>query len=316
MNGMRITINVHSLFKLALVLALVMAACSCKGPEKTGVQGTSGEGREGVTTGPDMPGAKPRAPLFLTISPSDAGRDTLFYAAPTNFNFSDGRLEWLVNGAPVPDAAASSSFQASEVKKGDIVQARATGAGFQVLSNAVEIKNSPPAIVRIQMMPEALRPGDTMYVDAATQDIDDDPVTLSYEWTRNGQPAGTDRRISGPLTRGDKITVRVTPFDGEVQGNPVVLEREIRNMSPVITEHRELGFDGKQMTYQVKAVDPDGDPLTYVFTSAPAGMSMNPATGIILWTVPEGFTGTVPVAVSVSDGNGGSATVGFKITIK
>lgn len=295
------------LFNLTLVLALVMAACSCRGPEKKGVQGTE------TTQG--LPGSKPAETLLLTISPTQAGRDALFYAVPKNFSLSDGRIEWLVNGNPVSDAAAS-SFRASEVRKGDIVQARVTGAGFEALSNAVEIKNTPPEIVRIQMMPEVLKPGETMYVDAETRDIDDDPVTLSYGWTRNGEPAGTDRQIAGPLTRGDKIIVRVVPFDGEAEGRPVVMEREILNMSPVITEHRELVFDGKQATYQVKAIDPDGDALTYALTSAPTGLSIDPATGLILWTVPAGFTGTVPFTVSVTDGNGGSATEEFKITIK
>ena len=75
-----------------------------------------------------------------------------------------------------------------------------------------------------------------MSVEVSASDVDGDEVTVSYEWTKNGEPAGNSKRIEAPLRRGDKISVKITPFDGEAHGRSGLLDREIINLPPVITE--------------------------------------------------------------------------------
>jgi hypothetical protein len=60
---------------------------------------------------------------------------------------------------------------------------------------------------------------------------------------------------------------------------------------------------GVQYAYDVDARDPDGtDKLDYSLTSAPSGMTIEPATGMIRWTPTERQTGeSFAVAVKVTD---------------
>ena len=64
------------------------------------------------------------------------------------------------------------------------------------------------------------------------------------------------------------------------------------------------------------ADDGDDDPLSFALTEFPPGMTIEPGTGAIRWTVPDGFVGTAPVSVTVSDGHGGEAAYPFSLTIR
>ena len=122
--------------------------------------------------------------------------------------------------------------------------------------------------------------------------------------TKNGEPAGNTKTIASSIKGGDKISVKITPFDGEAYGKPITLLREIGNMPPMIEEDIKHIFDGKVFTGQIKASDPDGDALTYSIKSGPQGMTID-SSGLIKWSVPPGFKGKTPVTVSVSDNHGG-----------
>lgn len=62
---------------------------------------------------------------------------------------------------------------------------------------------------------------------------------------------------------------------------------------------------GRSSTISADAQDPDGDPLTYLWT-APAGAISTPASRQTTWTAPQ-QTGPVEVGVTVNDGRGGTA---------
>ena len=89
---------------------------------------------------------------------------------------------------------AVTQLNAAEIKKGDTVQAKATIEGKEILSNTIQIGNSPPEISKVKILPEVFKPGDTLSVEAAASDIDGDEVTISYEWTKNGEPAGNSKQ--------------------------------------------------------------------------------------------------------------------------
>ena len=71
---------------------------------------------------------------------------------------------------------------------------------------------------------------------------------------------------------------------------------------------------GRSSTVTANASDPDGDMLTYRWTS-PQGTLANPAERQTLWTAPQ-QEGTVPVTITVNDGKGGTAsdTVNIQVT--
>ena len=86
------------------------------------------------------------------------------------------------------------------------------------------------------------------------------------------------------------------------------------NSSPVIeSDPVTTAKEGAIYTYDVEAIDPNEDVLTYSLTTNPTGMTINSTTGVITWTptTVESFD----VTVEVSDGSK-SATQSFKITVE
>jgi hypothetical protein len=65
----------------------------------------------------------------------------------------------------------------------------------------------------------------------------------------------------------------------------------------------------------IGAADPDGDALIYSATLLPSGVTINTATGVISGTVGFNAAATNAVQVTVTDGNGGTATAAFNWTI-
>jgi RHS repeat-associated protein len=56
--------------------------------------------------------------------------------------------------------------------------------------------------------------------------------------------------------------------------------------------------------YPVKAVDANDDPITYSLVQGPAGMSINPVNGILVWPAGSIAAGTYPVVLRVTDSYG------------
>ena len=71
---------------------------------------------------------------------------------------------------------------------------------------------------------------------------------------------------------------------------------------------------GRGYVYVVSASDPDGDPVRYGLAAGPAGMSVDPVTGRISWTPTGTELGAFDVAVTASDGRGGTSVQRFTVT--
>lgn len=71
----------------------------------------------------------------------------------------------------------------------------------------------------------------------------------------------------------------------------------------------------RQYTYQVQASDLDGDLLNYSLQTAPVGMQINAATGLITWNPGVDKVGLHPVTVKVADTRGGFDTQSFTLTV-
>ncbi|MDD5008673.1 MAG: Ig-like domain-containing protein, partial [Syntrophorhabdaceae bacterium] len=168
-----------------------------------------------------------------------------------------------------------------------------------------EAKTNVPSITKAKLQVESVDNKDNLKIIAEGNMIGNAPVSFRYAWTKNGQPVeGGGNSISG-FKRGDKIGVKITPYVGEMLGQPRTLTTEIKNSTPKVTEDKQVVFEGNIMKYQVKATDPDGDKLTYALMDAPQGMTIDSATGLVQWPVKDDFSGKVSFKVKISDGNGG-----------
>ncbi len=76
------------------------------------------------------------------------------------------------------------------------------------------------------------------------------------------------------------------------------------------------GTENVQYAYAVSVEDPDvGDTLNFALTTAPQGMTIDPASGLIEWLPPMGMAGIHDVTVQVSDPGGLSDTQVYQLTV-
>ncbi|MBI3665107.1 MAG: M36 family metallopeptidase [Acidobacteria bacterium] len=91
------------------------------------------------------------------------------------------------------------------------------------------------------------------------------------------------------------------------------LDLEPGNGNPAITSQpMTIPGMGDLYLYAISASDPDSDPLHFELTEGPAGMTIDPVTGLIQWTT--SFVGQ-RVKVTVTDGHGGKVIHGFSIFV-
>ena len=115
------------------------------------------------------------------------------------------------------------------------------------------------------------------------------------------------------------VTLQVADGRGgtAVQTYTIAVGQQAGNEGPVITSTPVTQFNippagNADYIYTVRAVDPDGDPLTFSLTSAPAGANIDAQTGEIQWS-PQ--VGQFPFTVRVDDGRGGFGTQNFTLNV-
>jgi hypothetical protein len=251
----------------------------------------------------------------LKIEPRDATRRTTLVLSAQSFALSDARVTWQVNGVPASSTEID-RFDCSGARRGEAIRAVAVVNGREIRSNDVVIGNTPPELSDVTFMPVTSAQGESLAVSATAIDLDDDKVTIQYSWTVNDVPAGNGANLGRALKRNDSVRVEVIPHDGQTYGNRVVLNRTIANHPPVFIEHQNFAFNGGTYTYQARALDADGDQITFSLETPVAGISIDPASGTVTWKVPGDFRGEQPVTIVADDGHLGTARYTVTFTIR
>jgi len=111
----------------------------------------------------------------------------------------------------------------------------------------------------------------------------------------------------------DSFTVEVS--DGELTDTIVVnVTVESANDAPVFTSTAGTeATEDEAYSYTATASDTDGDTLTFSLQTKPAGMTIDPVTGVINWSPANGVE-TGAVTVAVTDGTD-TVTQSFVITV-
>ena len=251
----------------------------------------------------------------LKIEPQAATRRTILLLAAEGFALRDARVVWQVNGTPQSSPEAD-RFDCAGTRRGETVRAVAVVNGREVRSNDVVIGNTPPELSDVTFMPVTSSQGESLAVSATAIDPDDDKVMMQYVWTVNDVPAGNSDNLGRALKRNDSVRVEVVAYDGQAYGNRVVLNRTIANHPPVFVEHQDFVFSGTTCAYRAQAIDADGDQITYALAGPVPGMSIDQASGNVLWKVPDGFRGEQPFTIVADDGHLGTARYTVIFTIR
>lgn len=235
------------------------------------------------------------------------------------------RHQWFANGEPMA-GEIKSTILPTMLKRGDrlaveVVPLDGKTNGVPVRSAPVTMPNSPPEATRLTLGPSPAHIGDRVDVEVEGKDRDGDAVTYRYRWFRNNGPVEGGRGDQPSLdttgfARGDMLLVDVTPHDGIDKGrtfrSPPLT---IVNSEPRITSTPPSTLKEGRFEYLVTAADPEGDPLAYSLDHAPSGMTIDTATGRILWQVPPGIKGAQRVRVVVRDDHEGQGFQEFELDI-
>lgn len=194
--------------------------------------------------------------------------------------------------------------------------------GFPNAVVVVEAGNHAPIISSAFFHPVAPTTNDVLSFHVGVMDGDfgdmptgqRDPVTLAYEWTRNGSPiavTGTtvDLSVPGAGDRGDEFTVRVTATDPEGLTTSASASVVVANALPTVTVSLSSTTPDADDVLAASAAgsDVDGDPVMLAYEWLRNGdvISGETAASLDLGAHSDLAGTTVSVRVTASDGHGG-----------
>ncbi|NGX17232.1 FG-GAP-like repeat-containing protein [Wenzhouxiangella sp. XN24] len=173
--------------------------------------------------------------------------------------------------------------------------------------------------------PSQPAPGDTIQLDGSPSS-DPDGDELTYLWTLL-RPAGSGATLSSATAVSPSFvadvegtyTASLVVNDGELDSAPaavIVTAATDNNPPALVAVGDRVTFVGASLAFRIFAVDPDaGDTLAFSLVSAPAGASIDPASGDFLYNA-GGSPALVPVTVRVTDSGGLSDSYTFSIDVR
>jgi hypothetical protein len=279
----------------------------------------------------------------ITLSGSDLDGDPLTYSVLT------GPCHGCLNGtAPNLIYTPKANFSGLDSFTFKVNDGTAD-SDVATVSITVTAVNDPPGVSYDSVTTQLDRPVVTIDVDT---DVGEEPLTVTTvtqdtecsaaiktsvapdanvcstdvvtETCSEGSEAiKTDSTLSGApdanVCSTDVVTETCSEGEGEIEIAMVKIAIKVVNAEPAITSIPVTAVEvGALYTYDVNATDPDvGDTLTYSLTTKPAGMTIEPDTGLIQWTPEDAHVGAHDIVVKVVDSNDipASDTQLFTITV-
>lgn len=249
---------------------------------------------------PPVTGAGIGRSYWYRVLASDPNNDPLSFqllTAPDGMTIgSNGLINWLPTFEQL--GPHDVSIQVDDGRGGEDVQ------DFTV-TVVTTFRNDPPRIVS---NPANNIVANTLYsYDVVVNDPDGDPPMYSLTAAPRGMSIDADRgtiRWTPGLEQIGSHDVEINVFDGRggTATQTFVLNVHGVNAPPLITSTPPTqAYVDHGFTYQIDAVDRDGDDLQYLL-GGPAAMTIDAETGLIEWTPTAGDVGTHTIIVAVSDG--------------
>jgi hypothetical protein len=182
---------------------------------------------------------------------------------------------------------------------------------------SVESLNEPPMLGYLGGVVALV--GEPLEIPILTSDVDQDPLTYALE----GLPPGatvTPTSVYGHAvvqwvpTMSDEgtytATVGVTDSGNGGAASPetdatsfTVIVRTANAPPVLLPVGSKQAVEGQLLTFQLQAVDPDGDTLSFQAEGLPKGATLDPETGVFAWTLALNQSGEHEVKLLVTDGN-------------
>ena len=214
---------------------------------------------------------------------------------------------------------------ADQVRVHDVIVRVGDGRGgielqaFQVTVAASEtapvFSTSPPLVPAVA--------GQPYQYQFHAQDADSDPLLFGLDQAPAGMTLDPDTGLLAWTPAADQLgthTITVTVSDDrEGQDNmtfPFEVVAAAPNMPPTITSTPRTRIHlGGRYLYTVAVSDANNDPITLSLTTAPAGMTLNPATRLVEWEPTPDQLGDNTAVVRADDGRGGVTVQSYVVSV-
>ncbi|SPP64894.1 Ig domain-containing protein [Nitrospira lenta] len=248
-------------------------------------------------------------PVSVQIQAEDPEREAVTY-----------HYQWYVNEAPVA-GQTNPTLPSEGLRRGqrvsvEIIPVDSVQKGQPYRTAGVLVGNTAPTIsaVTLRLADNGVRVESQVEVS----DLDHDRIDLTYRWFQEDKviKEGEEPSLSiKGLNPRVPVVVEVLPQDSEATGKSLRSVPLLLNNHPpqiVSTPPAPPGAGGYE--YLVKAVDEDGDKISFQLEQAPAGMTIDETTGRLIWAISAEQVGAVHVKVLAKDGQGSVAYQEFDLT--
>jgi hypothetical protein len=299
-------------YRLIVLLITLLGLLACSREDKAPVpEGAPPQGQQGA--GSSLNNAAP-GKLMIKIAPDSPTAMTDLQVVRDD----GGRAaySWSLNGRAI-EGENTAMLSKGKFAKGDTVTVTVTGDGKEGTASVL-IGNSPPKVTAVHYSPQYIYRGVDMTVTPEAIDLDGDYVRLNYRWSVNDVELQTNEPVlrGNAFRRGDKVTLKVIPYDSEGQGDPFMSKPFIiPNAPPRFISTPPTDFTGGAYVYHAAAEDPDGEALTYSLSAAPAGMSIDRTSGTVTWKINKEQAGTHTIEIVAQDHEGLKAFQKYSLAI-
>lgn len=221
-------------------------------------------------------GFSPAAPSTNDTVSADVGAFDHDFSASLLGDALTYTYAWARNGVPIAGAATSTLdlSVSGNGDRGDAITLTVTATDPQGASTdrtaSFVVANAPPVLAG-HLNTTSPHTNDVLTVTSAVSDGDGDPVTVRYDWLRNGSvvPGATSNTLDLAAIgdRGDTITARVAASDDYGATTVITLDALVLDAAPTVA----LALSDRSprtndvLTATATGSDLDGDVLTYDF---------------------------------------------------
>ncbi len=259
----------------------------------------------------------------ITLTGSDPESQPLTFAVVTNP--THGTLSNLNSSTGSVDYTPTNNYNGSDsfTFKTNDGSLDSTSGTVSITVNSI---NDNPIINSVSVTPSDPNTNDTLTAIPNGSDADEDPLTFSYQWQKNGGDISgatnntLDLSTSGNGDKDDTVTVKVTANDGHGGTSSVFTSSSVTviNSSSTAGNQSASTNEDEVATIILSGTDLDNDVLNFEIVSDPSNGSLseiNQATGEVSYTPNENYNGIDSLTFKTNDGSVDSSTATINLTI-